>query len=99
MKLEEIKALRPQIREIAKKYGIKQIYIFGSLARGEGNPQSDIDFLIEMQEDASLLGVGGFSYEVEKLLGVEVDVIPTSVLKQVDDKDFAHRIQTEAVAL
>ena len=99
MKLEERKALRPQIQEIAKKYGITQIYIFGSLARGEGDPQSDIDFLIEMQESASMLGVGGFSYEVEKLLGVEVDVIPTSVLKWVDDKDFVYRIQTEAVAL
>ena len=50
MKLEEIKALRPQIQEIAKKYGIKQIYIFGSVARGESVSQSDIDFLIEMQE-------------------------------------------------
>ena len=60
---------------------------------------SDIDFLIELAEDASALGVGGFQYETEQLLGVEIDVIPTFALSQLQDKDFVRAVETEAVDL
>jgi len=97
--LEEIKLYNLQLKEIARKYGINKVFIFGSVARGESSKQSDIDFLVEMQDGASMLGVGGFSYEVEQLLGIFVDVIPTSVLSELSDRDFAERIQVEAVAI
>jgi len=97
--LEEIKLYNLQLKEIARKYGINKVFIFGSVARGESSKQSDIDFLVEMQDGASMLGVGGFSYEVEQLLGIFVDVIPTSVLSELSDRDFAERVQVEAVAI
>ena len=99
MNLEEIKLYNLQLKEIARKYGINKVFIFGSVARGESSKQSDIDFLVEMQDGASMLGVGGFSYEVEQLLGIFVDVIPTSVLSELSDRDFAERVQVEAVAI
>lgn len=89
----------PQIKKIAEKHGILKVYVFGSTARGEASAQSDIDFLVEMQEGVSLFGIGGFSYETEKLLGVRVDVVPFSALPQVRDRAFVKNIQEDAIAL
>jgi predicted nucleotidyltransferase len=99
MRTEEIRNLKAQINRLAAKYGIKQVYLFGSVARGQNTDISDVDFLIELDEEASLFGVGGFQYEMQKLLGIEIDVIPTFVLPLIDDQDFAQTIQTEAILL
>jgi predicted nucleotidyltransferase len=69
------------------------------MVRGDSTSRSDVDFLVEMQEGASLFGVGGFSYEAEKLLGIPVDVVPTSALARVVDRECVNNIQREAVAL
>ncbi len=99
MNIEEIRLKKNQLYQIAAKYGIKQVSIFGSVARGDSKEISDIDFLIELDENASLFGIGGFQFETQKLFGVEVDVIPTFALPQIEDKAFVQRIQFEAVTL
>ena len=99
MRIEEIKNLKEQLYQIAAKHGISKVYVFGSVARGDDNEVSDVDFLVEMDEGASALGIGGFQYEVQQLLGIETDVIPTFVLPKVDDQDFVQNIQSEAVPL
>ena len=99
MNFAQIQQFAPQITKIATKYGISKIYVFGSVARGESTSHSDVDLLVEMQDGASLFGVAGFCYEAELLLGLQVDVVPTSVLPQVDDKEFVMNIQREAIAL
>ena len=99
MDIDQIRKFAPQLLQIAQKHGISNIYVFGSVARGDNSSQSDVDFLVEMQEGASLFGVAGFSYETEKLLGVPVDVVPLSVLPQVKDQEFAINIQREALSL
>ncbi|PKO17733.1 MAG: nucleotidyltransferase [Chloroflexi bacterium HGW-Chloroflexi-10] len=99
MNFEQIRKFTPQLLRIAQKHGIAKVYVFGSIARGESTPQSDVDFLVEMQEGASLFGVAGFSYEAEKLLGIAVDVVPVSALPQVKDRDFVLNIQREAIPL
>jgi uncharacterized protein len=99
MNFDQLQQLAPQIIEIAKKHGISKIYVFGSVARGENTKHSDVDFMVEMQEGASLFGMAGFGYETELLLGLPVDVIPLSVLPQVKDREFAANIQREAIAL
>ena len=99
MNFAQIQQFAPQIIGIAKKYGISKIYVFGSVARGESTSHSDVDLLVEMQDGASLFGVAGFCFETELLLGLQVDVVPTSVLPQVDDQEFVMNIQREAIAL
>ncbi len=99
MNFDQVRQYVPQLLKIAQKHGIAKIYVFGSVARGDSTNQSDVDFLVEMQEGASLFGVGGFSYETEKLLGVPVDVVPLSVLPQVRDREFVMNVQREAVPL
>ncbi|MCE1255672.1 MAG: nucleotidyltransferase domain-containing protein [Anaerolineae bacterium] len=99
MDFDQIRRFAPQLFIIAQKHGISKIYVFGSIARGSSTPQSDIDFLVEMQEGQSLFGVAGFGYEAEKLLGIPVDVVPVSSLSQVNDREFIGNIQREAIVL
>jgi predicted nucleotidyltransferase len=99
MTIEEIRNFRQQLYEIAAKHKIRKVYVFGSVARGESNDISDVDFLIEMESNASAFGVGAFQYEVQQLLGTHIDVIPTFTLPNVEDKAFAQSVQSEAVAL
>lgn len=99
MNLQELQRYKPQLERLAAGYGIRRVYVFGSIARGENQAHSDVDLLIELDEQASVFGVGGFQYEAQKLLGVRVDVIPTFVLPELTDQEFASSIQAEAVAL
>lgn len=99
MNLQKIRQLAPKLIAIAQKHGIEKIYVFGSIARGGEAPINDVDFLVEMQAGASLFGVAGFCYESEKLLGIPVDVIPTSILPGMKDREFAQNIQRESIAL
>lgn len=99
MRIEELTYYKDQIYRIAAKHHITKVYVFGSVARGESKETSDLDFLIEMEDGASALGVGGFQYEVQQLLGINIDVIPTFVFPNVDDREFVLSIQAEAVAL
>ena len=90
---------RLQLKRLAKKYGIKKLYVFGSIARGESQNLSDVDFLVEMEAGSSLFGVGGFGYEAQQLLGVQVDVVPKSVLPFTKDQDFVANIERDAIPL
>jgi predicted nucleotidyltransferase len=99
MNLDQIRQFAPQLFRIANKHGISRIFVFGSIVRGDNTSLSDVDFLVEMQEGASLFGVGGFSYKAEKLLGIPVDFVPVSALPQAKDRDFAMNIQYVAIAL
>ncbi|MBI9049205.1 MAG: nucleotidyltransferase domain-containing protein [Anaerolineaceae bacterium] len=99
MDIHQIRAFTPQIQAIAKKHGITSVYLFGSVAKLTTTQSSDVDFLVKMDDGASLFGMAGFLYECEKLLGVPVDVIPYSLLNDIDDRDFATNIQKDAVML
>ena len=99
MQLEDIKKMKQQLYQIATKHGISNIYVFGSVARGESKDVSDVDFLIEMDENVSAFGVGAFQYEVQQLLGTKIDVIPTFALKNVDDQAFVHSVRSDSVAI
>ena len=99
MRIEDILNVKGQLYQIAARHGIKKVYVFGSVARRENDEVSDVDFLVEMDKDASVLGIGGFQFEVQQLLGVEIDVIPTFAFPKIDDQDFVQSIQSEAVAI
>jgi predicted nucleotidyltransferase len=99
MDLKQLRQFTTQINEIAAKHGISRVYIFGSFARGENSFQSDLDLLVEMKKGASLFGMAGFGYEIEKLLGLSVDVVPISTLQTINDQNFVSNITKEAISL
>ena len=75
----DVKALvyqkRKEIEIIARKHGVIKIQLFGSVARGNETSSSDIDFLIAFKEDRSLFDLIALKYDLEDLLGIQVDVV------------------------
>jgi predicted nucleotidyltransferase len=83
MRLDELlKEKRDEVLRFAAKYGARNIRVFGSVARGEADEKSDIDFLVEMEPGTSLLDLGGLQYELETLLRCRVDVVTERGLKR-----------------
>ena len=72
---------REKILKIAANYGAYNVRVFGSVARGEETPQSDIDFLVDMQPGRSLLDLGGLLYDLQELLQTDVDVVTENGLQ------------------
>lgn len=73
-KEEIIKRLAPHIDRL-KQEGVSALYLFGSVARGEAGPDSDIDFFIDQQgEKFSLLDLAGVKHTLEDALGAKIDV-------------------------
>jgi len=66
---------REEILRIAAKHGVTSIRVFGSVARGEAGPESDVDFLIETGENTTPWFPGGLVADLEELLGRHVDVV------------------------
>lgn len=71
---------REKILQLAAEFGAKNVRVFGSVARGEDTPESDVDFLVEWDESASLTDWVGFQQEVERVLGLKVDVVSEASL-------------------
>lgn len=96
MPLAELLAQRrSDILEVASRHGATSIRVFGSVARGEDDENSDVDFLVELEEGRSLLDLGGLLVELRELLGHPVDVVTVRGLK---DRIRA-RVLAEAVSL
>ena len=72
---ELLKAKRDEILRLAEKHGAQNVRVFGSVARGEAGPDSDIDFLVEMEPGRSLLDLGGLWADLTELLGRKVDIV------------------------
>ena len=90
-----LKAKRQEILQLAAQYGARSIRVFGSIARGEATSESDVDFLVEMEEGRSLLDVGGLLADLETLLGRKVDIVePEGLHWYIRD-----RVLREAVSL
>ena len=76
MSINEILRLkRNEILVLAAKHGAKTIRIFGSVARGDAKENSDVDFLVELDQGRSLLDHAALWRELEELLGRKVDVV------------------------
>jgi len=64
-----------KIVSILARYRVKKIAIFGSYARGEAKPESDVDILVEFSERKSLLDLVGIEQELSEALGVKADLL------------------------
>lgn len=72
---------RAEILAAATRHGARNVRVFGSVARGDARPDSDIDFLVDMEPGRSLFDVGGLLFDLRALLGVEVDVVTEKGLR------------------
>lgn len=93
--LELLQHRRDDIRRIAAKHGAYNVRIFGSVARGEARPDSDIDFLIEKGPRTSSWFPAGLVLDLEELLGRRVEIVTEKALSPY----LRDRVLREAVAL
>ncbi len=89
-----VESKRDEIRAAAHRHRGRSVAVFGSVARGDENESSDIDFLVEFEPGSSLFDLMHLSEELELLLGVPVDVVSVGGLKDRDD-----HIRREALTL
>lgn len=86
---------REDILRIAASRGAKNMRIFGSVARGEADEKSDIDFLVDLEPGRSLFDLGGLLMDLQDLLGHEVDVVTEQGLRE----RIRERVLREAITL
>ncbi len=84
----------PLVRTL-RRLGASNVRLFGSVARGEDGPGSDIDVLVDIGGSVGLFALGQMRSEAERILGSSVDIIPANSLK----RDVAERVLAEAVPL
>lgn len=90
-----MQAKREDILRIASEYGVYDVRVFGSVARGEDDERSDIDFLVNMEKGRSLFDLGGLLMDLQDLLGRDVDVVTEKGLRE----RIRERVLREAIPL
>ncbi len=93
--LEALRQRRSEILRIAQAHGARNVRVFGSVARGEEGPDSDLDFLVDLEPRRNLLDLGHLVMDLQDLLGRKVDIVePEGLHWYIRDK-----VLKEAVAL
>ena len=92
---ELLSGKREQILTTVAKHGARKVRVFGSVARGDAGPSSDVDFLVDMSKDHSLMERAALLVDLEGLLGRPVDVVTPRSLRP----GMRARVLKEAVLL
>ena len=90
-----LRSRRNRILQLAAQHGARNVRVFGSVARGDARPESDIDFLVDMERGRSLLDLIELGQDLEELLQHKVDVLTDEGLSPY----LEQRIHAEAVPL
>jgi predicted nucleotidyltransferase len=93
--LDLLKTKREDILRLAALRGARNLRVFGSVARGEEDSTSDVDFLVDMEPGKSLLDLGGLLMDLQELLGCPVDIVTEKGLKS----RLRNRVLQEALPL
>jgi predicted nucleotidyltransferase len=84
---------RRAVVELAALRGARNVRVFGSVARGEDTPHSDVDLLVDLDGGVGLVALAALERELSDLLGAPVDVVPADTLKaQIRDEVLAEAI-------
>jgi len=95
--LDTIQGKREEIHAIAKRHKAEKLWVFGSVARKEERPDSDIDFLVEFNRDATLLDHGRLYNSLKAIFGRGVDVVDRGGVRA--GSVFAKMISRDMVAV
>jgi predicted nucleotidyltransferase len=92
--MELLEQKRTDIFRVAAARGASNLRVFGSVARGEDDADSDIDILVDLEPDRSLLDLGGLLMDLQDLLGRRVDVATEKMLKaRIRDRVLAEAVR------
>lgn len=79
--LQGLRARRAELLAAANRRGARRVRVFGSVARGDAQPSSDVDFVVQFDAGRSLLDHGGLQMDWQELLGCRVDVVSERSLR------------------
>lgn len=91
--IAQLARVRAEILAAASRHGATNVRVFGSMARGDADAASDVDFLVDFEPGRSLLDLAGLLIDLEDLLGHPVDVVTEPGLKA----RIRQRVLAEAV--
>ena len=91
----KLQVKRDDVLRIAASHGARNLRVFGSVARGDSDEDSDLDLLVDMEAGRSLLDMGGLLMELQDMLGCKVDVVSEKGLSP----RIRERVLNEAVPL
>jgi predicted nucleotidyltransferase len=103
--LAEVHSLRREIVEVASRFGASDVRVVGSVARGSATPTSDVDFLVALDPERSLLDLGALQVALEELLGCPVHVVadtpagPGTAPQTLREERMLERLRADAVAV
>jgi len=86
---------RTEILRLAELHGARNVRVFGSVVHAENRPDSDVDFLVELEPGRNLFDLGGLLADLKDLLGTSVDLVEASCIHPY----IRDRVLAEAVAL
>jgi predicted nucleotidyltransferase len=89
---ELLSSRRLALLTAAARHGVSNLRVFGSVARGDARPESDIDLLVDVEPSRSLFELAGLLIELQEILGVRVDLVEASALRPEDDDIVADAI-------
>lgn len=95
MNLDQLSKRRNDIVRIAQKHGASNIRVFGSVARGDADRDSDVDFLVDLDNGRSLFDLGGLLVDLQTLLDCPVDVVTEKGLRP----RIRERVLSEALSI
>ncbi|KTG24188.1 nucleotidyltransferase [Idiomarina sp. WRN-38] len=87
-----LKKHRQEIQQIVEKHHAKNVKVFGSAVRQDDSADSDLDLLIETTPETTMFDIGAIKFELNELLGVEVDVLTPNSLPM----HFKEKVEQEA---
>ena len=87
-----IDEIREIVAPIAKQHGVDKVFLFGSYARGDATPASDVDLCVDAPKLRGLFALGGLYADLEDALKKSIDVVTTGSLKYNKDKAFLENL-------
>jgi predicted nucleotidyltransferase len=94
-KIHTIDELKLLVAPVAERYGVAKIYLFGSVARGDHDENSDYDFCIELGKIEDYFKLAGFFRELMDAVGSDIDLVDMDSL----DPEFLNNVRSEGVVV
>ena len=94
-----IDEIREIVAPIAKQHGVDKVFLFGSYARGDATPASDVDLCVDAPKLRGLFALGGLYADLEDALKKSIDVVTTGSLKYNKDEAFLENLRKDRVNL
>jgi hypothetical protein len=95
MTLDDLRARRDEILRLAEQHGASNVRVFGSVARGDARPDSDVDIVVEFPARKSIFDLVGLWLDITELIGVDVSLLTDEAL----EGEFKTNVERDAVPL